>query len=40
VWTAIGGAERLLIPGVIVLAVLALGLVVFKREAPRIAENL
>ena len=40
VWTAIGGAERLLIPAAIVFGVLALGLYVFKREAPRIAENL
>jgi ABC-2 type transport system permease protein len=40
VWDAIGGADRLLIPGAIVLGVLALGLYVFKREAPRIAENL
>jgi ABC-2 type transport system permease protein len=40
VWESIGGAERLLIPGAIVFGVLALGLWVFKREAPRIAENL
>jgi ABC-2 type transport system permease protein len=40
VWDAIGGAERLLIPGAIVVGVLVLGLYVFKREAPRIAENL
>jgi ABC-2 type transport system permease protein len=40
VWDAIGGAERLLVPGGIVLAVFALGLWVFTREAPRIAENL
>jgi ABC-2 type transport system permease protein len=40
VWESIGGADRLLIPAAIVLGVLALGLWVFKREAPRIAENL
>jgi ABC-2 type transport system permease protein len=40
VWVAIGGAERLLIPAAFVLAVFALGMFVFKREAPRIAENL
>lgn len=39
-WEAIGGAERLLIPGGIVLAAFALGWWVFHREAPRIAENL
>ena len=37
---AIGGAERLLIPALLVVAVLALGLWVFNREAPRIAEEL
>jgi ABC-2 type transport system permease protein len=37
---AIGGAARLLIPLGIVLAVLALGMWVFARETPRIAENL
>lgn len=37
---AIGGAPRLLIPAGIVVAVFALGLWVFHREAPRIAENL
>jgi ABC-2 type transport system permease protein len=37
---AIGGAERLLIPLAIVGAIFALGLWVFSREAPRIAENL
>ena len=37
---AIGGAERLLIPTALVVTVLALGLWVFKREAPRIAEEL
>jgi ABC-2 type transport system permease protein len=37
---AIGGAPRLLIPLAIVAAVFALGLWVFNREAPRIAENL
>jgi ABC-2 type transport system permease protein len=40
VWEAIGGAERLLVPGGIVVAVCLLGLWVFRREAPRIAENL
>jgi ABC-2 type transport system permease protein len=40
VWDAIGGAERLLIPAAIVLGVFVLGLLVFRREAPRIAENL
>jgi ABC-2 type transport system permease protein len=40
VWDAIGGAERLLLPGGIVLGVFALGFWVFRREAPRIAENL
>jgi ABC-2 type transport system permease protein len=39
-WEAIGGAGRLLIPAAIVLGVFALGLWVFNREAPRIAENL
>jgi ABC-2 type transport system permease protein len=39
-WDAIGGAERLLVPGGIVVAVFVLGLWVFRREAPRIAENL
>lgn len=39
-WEAIGGAERLLVPAGIVLGVFVLGLWVFKREAPRIAENL
>lgn len=38
--TAIGGIEYLVIPGAIVVAVFALGLWVFTREAPRIAENL
>lgn len=38
--TAIGGAVRLLIPLAIVAGVFALGLWVFNREAPRIAENL
>jgi ABC-2 type transport system permease protein len=36
----VGGYGRLLIPGVLVLGVFALGLWVFQREAPRIAENL
>ncbi len=40
VWDAAGGAQYLLIPGAIVLAVLALGFWVFNREAPRIAEEL
>jgi len=40
VWDAIGAPERLLLPAAIVLVTLALGLWVFKREAPRIAENL
>lgn len=40
VWEAIGGAERLLIPGGIVVVAFALGWWVFHREAPRIAENL
>jgi ABC-2 type transport system permease protein len=38
--TAIGGIEYLVIPGLIVVAIFALGLWVFTREAPRIAENL
>jgi ABC-2 type transport system permease protein len=38
--TAIGGIEFLLIPAAIVAAVFALGLWVFARETPRIAENL
>jgi ABC-2 type transport system permease protein len=37
---AIGGAARLLIPAAIVLGVVALGVWAFKREAPRVAENL
>jgi ABC-2 type transport system permease protein len=37
---AIGGAERLLIPAAVVATVLAVGLWVFKREAPVIAEEL
>ncbi len=40
VWDAIGAAERLLIPGTIVVVTFALGLWVFRRESPRIAENL
>jgi ABC-2 type transport system permease protein len=40
VWEAIGGAERLLIPGGIIVFAFALGWWVFHREAPRIAENL
>ncbi len=37
---AIGGADRLLLPGGIVLGAFLLGWWVFHREAPRIAENL
>jgi ABC-2 type transport system permease protein len=40
VWEAIGGADRLLIPGGIVVGAFVLGWWVFHREAPRIAENL
>jgi ABC-2 type transport system permease protein len=40
VWDAIGGAERLLVPGGIIVGVFVLGLLVFRREAPRMAENL
>ena len=40
VWEAIGAAPRLLIPAGIVAAVFVLGLWVFRRESPRIAENL
>ena len=40
VWDAIGGGERLLVPGGIIVGVFVLGLVVFRREAPRMAENL
>jgi ABC-2 type transport system permease protein len=39
-WEAIGGAARLLIPAAIIVVSFALGWWVFKREAPRIAENL
>ena len=39
-WEAIGGAERLVVPGGIVALSFALGWWVFRREAPRIAENL
>ena len=39
-WQAIGGVPRMAIPAGIVLGVFALGLWVFNREAPRIAENL
>ena len=39
-WEAIGAAPRLLIPAAIVLGTFALGMWVFMREAPRIAENL
>lgn len=38
--TAIGGSVRLLIPLGIIAAILALGVWLFRREAPRIAENL
>src|SRR5680860_249460 len=37
---AIGGAERLLLPGAIVVAICLLGMWYFEREAPRIAEEL
>jgi ABC-2 type transport system permease protein len=37
---AIGGAPRLLIPLALVTVVFALGIWVFMREAPRIAEDL
>jgi ABC-2 type transport system permease protein len=40
VWDAIGAPERMLIPVGIVVGTFALGLWVFRREAPRIAENL
>ena len=40
VWDAIGAPERLLLPFAIVVGTLVLGMWVFKREAPRIAENL
>ena len=40
VWDAIGGAERLLIPGAIVAGAFALGWWAFNRAAPRIAEHL
>jgi ABC-2 type transport system permease protein len=39
-WDAAGGLEYLLIPGGMVIALLALGFWVFNREAPRIAEEL
>jgi ABC-2 type transport system permease protein len=39
-WVAIGGAERLLIPGAIVAGTFALGWWAFNRAAPRIAEHL
>ncbi len=38
VWVAIGGAERLLLPGAIVAGAFALGWWAFNRAAPRIAE--
>jgi len=40
VWEAIGGAERLLVPAGIMVATSLIGWLVFRREAPRIAENL
>ncbi len=40
IWTAIGGVGRVFIPLGITLAALVVGLLVFRREAPRIAENL
>jgi len=40
VWEAIGGAPRLLIPLGLIAIAFALGWWVFRREAPRIAENL
>jgi ABC-2 type transport system permease protein len=40
VWDAIGGAERIVVPLAIIAVVLGLGVWVFSREAPRIAENL
>ena len=40
VWEAIGDPLRLFVPAAIVVAVCLLGLWVFRREAPRIAENL
>jgi ABC-2 type transport system permease protein len=39
-WEAAGGGVRLLVPAAIVLGVLALGFLVFNREAPRIADEL
>jgi ABC-2 type transport system permease protein len=38
--TLLGGAEWLLVPIALTALVLALGLWVFVREAPRLAENL
>jgi ABC-2 type transport system permease protein len=40
IWTAIGGVPRTLIPLGIAFGVMVVGLLVFRREAPRIAENL
>ena len=40
VWDAIGSPVRILVPIAIVLGAFVLGLMVFRREAPRIAENL
>jgi ABC-2 type transport system permease protein len=40
VWEAIGDPARLLIPAGIVVSAIVIGWIVFRREAPRIAENL
>jgi ABC-2 type transport system permease protein len=40
VWDAIGDPVRILVPIAIIVASLALGIWFFRREAPRIAENL
>lgn len=40
IWTLIGGPVRLLIPLAVVVVVCIAGVVVFAREAPRVAENL
>jgi ABC-2 type transport system permease protein len=40
IWDAIGDPLRLLVPAALVVGAFALGLWVFQREAPRIAENL
>jgi ABC-2 type transport system permease protein len=39
-WDAAGGMQYLLIPAAIVLGLVVVGFLVFKREAPRIAEEL